>query len=182
MKGSEDFPLREEIFRAARLCAPSPEQLGKLTFGDQPASAVETWAQAVFLRHLVPAAVEARAAVTTGGVRELAAIDARLEATLVGPAARRSRDAGRFLAAEVTTPPGERGLARHTAAVVAGEVPGHFVTIFSARAAVFHIPPRVALGALVFLELRDLPMASVWPGVGTCLAGLPGDFAILRAA
>lgn len=173
---------REEIFRAARMCAPSLDRLGALTFGGRLAGDVDAWSKAVFQRHLVPAVLAAREAVVTGGARELAAIDRDLDTALAGPLAARSREAGRRILLEAASPCGERGLARYAAEVLGGTDGGHLCTVLGARSAIFHFPPQVALGALIFLEMRSLPTADVWKAVGVGLNGVTVPFSDLRAA
>ncbi|MDX2081607.1 MAG: hypothetical protein SFU53_12565 [Terrimicrobiaceae bacterium] len=173
---------REEIFRAARMCVPPLDRLGELTFGDRPADEVGEWAKAVFGRYLMPSLLEARDAVVNGGPRELAAIDQALDRALAGPLAGRSREAGRRVLLESSFPPGERRLARYAADVLGGEGGGHLCTVLGVRSAVFHFPPQVALGALVFLEMRSFPTNEVWNAVATALNGVPWPGSGLRAA
>ena len=181
MRLFEDASVQEDVFRAAKLCAPCLDRLGELTFSG-PVAGVDSWRDAVFARHLFPAAINAHAAVRVGGARELAAIDLVLDEMLAGPPARRSRDAGRMLTADFTPPAGERTLARYVKAVACGAASGHFVTIFSARAAIFHIAPDTAVAALLLLEMRALPISEVWQAVALAMNNLPEFPRLLRAA
>jgi len=177
----EDASVREEVFRVAKLCAPCLDRLGELTFSG-PASGLESWREMVLARHIFPAAMGAHEVAQTGGARELSAIDRILDETLAGPLAQRSRDAGRMLTADFTAPAGERTLIRYGKAVAAGETSGHFVTIFSARAATFHIPPRTTVTALILLEMRSLPLNEIWAAVAAAVHHLPEFPPLLRAA
>lgn len=171
--------LREEFLHAACLCAPGFEHLPGLTFAANPSGDWEAWGSGLWDRHLVPAFLEARIAAVTGA-RELQAIDRRLDANLVGPAAGANREAARHLASHGVAPSGERILARYLRE--AGPQPLHFSTLFAARSAVFHVPPHIALGALLLIEFRPLPLGELWTAVERCLPA-PGECgAGLRAA
>ena len=173
--------MRKEVFRAARICAPCLDRLGGLTFCG-PVSAVDSWADSVFARHLLSAAILTHQSAAIGGLRELIASDLDLNDRLAGPIATRSRAAGRLLALEFKAPSGARILDRFSAAVSCGEAAGHFASIFAARAAVFHFPPSVMISALLFLELRPLPTADVWLAVAGVLSRLSNTPGLLRAA
>jgi len=181
---SQEYPIRAEIFRAARLCAPCMDRLGVLTFEGSPLqeSARALWCDSVLVKHLLPSLTAAHQATSTRGFRELLEIDAQLDACLSGPTARRSRAAGRMVALDFRPPACERALARYCAAQESGESSGHLTTILSARAAVFHIPPHLALSALIFLEMRTAPVARFWPCVEACLLRVPQSGHLLRAA
>lgn len=181
MEKSIETGAREEVFRAVRICAPCLDHLGELTFSGAVAT-LETWREAVLARHLFPAVLKAYEASREGGARELAAVDALLEAGLAGPPARRSREAGRMLLLEFKAPVGERVLERYARAVSGSTAACHFATVFAARAAAFHISPATAMAALIFLEMRSLPVAGVWPAVNAALSQLPASPAFLRAA
>jgi len=181
MVNSIETGAREEVFRAVRICAPCLDRLGELTFSGATAE-METWREAILTRHLFPAVLKAFEAAREGGARELGAVDAALEAGLAGPPARRSREAGRMLLLELKAPAGERVLERYARAVAGSTVACHFATVFAARAAAFHISPATTMAALIFMEMRSLPVAGVWPAVNAALSGLPASPALLRAA
>jgi len=177
-----DIAIREEIFRSARLCAPCLDRLPPLTFGDRPAGHIDSWCDAVLLRHLAPALAKARHAIASGGARELVAIDDLLDRDLAGPAGKNSRDAAHLLQGDGAIPAGEKSLGKYLTLRTNSGARGHFVTLFGARSAIFHIPPQIALGSLIFLELRSLPAADVWRGVAQCWHKTPQALTSLRAA
>ncbi len=181
---SQAYPIRAEIFRVARLCAPCMDRMGMLTFTGSPLNetARSLWCDSVLIKHLAPSISAAYVATTSRGFRELMAVDALLDTTLSGPTARRSRAAGRMVALDFRAPASERALARYCAALEAGEATGHLSTILSARAAVFHIPPQMALSAFVFLEMRGAPVKDFWSCVEACLVRIPQGGHLLRAA
>lgn len=181
---SNDHPVRAEIFRAARMCAPCMDRLGVLTFKASPLNEAlrNQWCESVLLSHLVPAVTAAHLATADFGSRELLAVDTRLDSLLAGPMAGSSRSAGRIVAMDFRPPAAERALKRYFAAVEAGESSGHLTTVLSARAAVFHIPPRMTVAALVFLEMRAAPVTSFWTCVESCLKLVPQEAHLLRAA
>ena len=179
-----DHPIRAEIFRAARMCAPCMDRLGVLTYQASPLneSLRSRWCASVLVNHLMPAVTSAHLAAGNLGFRELLEVDARLDSELAGPPAGRSRAAGRIVAMDFRPPAAERALKRYCEAVEAGKSSGHIATVLSARAAVFHIPPRMAIAALVFLEMRAAPVTSFWLCVEACLNQIPPDAHLLRAA
>lgn len=172
-----------EIFRAAHICAPCLDRLGRLTFFGcrQSEFALTTWFDDVFSRHLLPAILQVHAAAANQGFRELVAIDTALNSAFVGIAADCSRDAGRMLTS-YGAPASERVLARYLNAIASGASPGHFVTLFSARASIFHFSPQMTLAALLFLEMRALPPKELWTAVDICLKRLPSAPSLLHAA
>jgi len=182
--GTLDQHGQENIFRAARLCAPSLDRLGRMTFScsaDKP-EGLSTWCDITFLPVIVPAIQAAHAAASQQGARELRAVDRLLDASLSADSAFRSRDAGHIAVSDFHAPKSERTLSRYLEAVGKGESPGHFATILAARAAVFHIPAGTALAAYAFIEMRCLRSKEVWPAVAHCLARIPASALLLRAA
>ncbi len=181
---SHDHPVRAEIFRAARMCAPCMDRLGTLTFGASPlnASSRDLWCDAVLAKHLLPAIRTAHPAAAGGKFREILEVDAFLDSRLAGPASRHSTSAGRMIAADFRPPGAEKTLARYFHALETGQSSGHLATVLAARAAVFHIPPRMTLSALVFLEMRAAPVAEFWASVEACLRRIPQDGPLLKAA
>lgn len=181
---TDDYPIRAEIFRAARMCAPCMDRLGVLTYQASPldASKRARWCASVLLNHLIPAISSAHLATSNLGSRELLAVDSRLDTALAGPTARDSRAAGRLVALDFRPPTAERTLKRYLESVESGKTSGHIATVLSARAAVFHIPPRIAVSALVFLEMRAAPVADFWTCVEDCLRQIPPAAHLLRAA
>jgi hypothetical protein len=186
MSASESQPLcqiRTEILRAAKLCSPGLESLGRLTFDSDPTevSAVAHWRDAVFLPLLAPA-IRDTATASRQGCRELVCVDKALDKRLAGPLAKTSRASGLAIANALQAPNSEPALKKFLAAVGAGTTPGHMVIVFSARASVFHFPVQVIAGALVVLEMRTATVDSAWGAVQSCLESLPPAEASLRAA
>lgn len=181
---TDGHPIRAEIFRAARMCAPCMDRLGVMTYQASPLneSLRARWCGSVLANHLVPAISSAHLAAGSFGFRELLEVDARLDSGLAGPTAGNSRAAGRIVAMDFRPPAAERALKRYFAAVESGKSSGHIATVLSARAAVFHIPPRMAVSALVFLEMRAAPVAKFWTCVEDCLRQIPPGAHLLRAA
>jgi len=179
-----DHPMRAEIFRAARMCAPCMDRLGAMTYQASPLNEPlrAQWCASVLVNRLMPAISSAHVATSNFGFRELLAVDAFLDSGLAGPTARDSRAAGRLVATDVRPPAAERALKRYFAAVESRESSGHLATVLSARAAVFHIPPQMAVAALVFLEMRAAPSAMFWTCVEDCLRSVPPGAHLLRAA
>lgn len=163
-----DHLPREEFLRAAVLCAPGFERLPDLTLAAHPSGVLDVWRTAIWEQHLVPAFLDARDAVHAGA-RELQSIDRRLDAVLIGPAAAASRDAARWLVENGGAPAGERTVARYLREAPAAAP--HFVTLFAARSAIFHVPPHAALGGLLLIELRPLTLRELWPAMAHCLPG-----------
>lgn len=170
----------ENILRAAQLCAPCIDTVGRMTLVESSEGAIELWMDSVFCRHLAPAFADARHAILTAGAKELAAIDARLDSSLAGPLAAGSRAAGKMLALDSDAPAGEKALARHLAAVRLAE--GHFVTLYAARSAVFHVCAATALAGLLYAELQHLPPQTATAAMRSCMARLPIQQPGLRAA
>lgn len=134
-------------------------------------ASAESWMDSVFCRHLVPAFSDARRAISTCGARELAEIDARLDQVLAGPLCTASRAAGKVLALDSDAPAGEKSLARYIGAVrLSG---GHFVTLYAARSAVFHVCSSTALGGLLYTELQHLPATTAVQLMTSSLNRLP---------
>ena len=181
---ANDCPIRAEIFRAARMCAPCMDRLGALTYQASPLNQRlrNQWCESVLLGHLVPALASAHLATSNFGLRELLEVDVRLDAVLAGPVAGSSRSAGRIVAMDLRPPAAERSLKRYFSAVESGDSSGHLTTVLSARAAVFHIPPQMAVAALVFLEMRAAPVQDFWACVESCLRLVPPGAHMLRAA
>ena len=181
---SNDYPIRAEIFRATRMCAPCMDRLGEITYRGSPLneSLRAHWCGSVLVNHLMPAISAAHLATNNFGFRELLDIDNRLDSALTGPTARDSRAAGRLVAMDFRPPAAERTLKRYLEAVESGKAFGHIAVVLSARAAVFHIPPQIAVSALVFLEMRAAPVADFWPCVEDCLKQIPPGSHMLRAA
>lgn len=182
---SHQHPVRAEIFRAARLCAPCMDRLGTLTFDAPPLNKTlrDLWCDTILATHLLPAITAAHLATTgSGGYRELLDIDARLDSNLPVPIAHRSLAAGRMIATDVRPPAAERTLSRYIGTIGSVKSSAHLATVLSARAAIFHIPPRMALSALVFLEMRSAPVAEFWTCVEECLQRVPQSGQFLRAA
>ena len=161
------------------------DRLGVMTFQASPLneSLRTRWCGSVLVNHLMPAVSAAHLATSNFGFRELLDVDARLDSGLAGgPTAGASRTAGRIVAMDFRAPAAERALKRYFAAVESGESSGHLATVLSARAAAFHIPPQMAVSALVFLEMRAAPVAEFWTCVEDCLRSIPPGAHLLRAA
>jgi hypothetical protein len=175
--------MRAEIFRVARLCAPSLDSLGPLTFHGNPTAASEltNWRDSVWCPLISPAIDSAHASGKIG-CRELIEVDQKLDLQLAGPLAKSSRTAGRQLATQFSAPANEPALLKFLAAVASGSSPGHLAILFAARAAVFHIPLSTTRAALLFLEMRASPIDSLWSILETCLVGIKPASASLNAA
>ena len=181
---SDNDPVRGEIFRAARMCAPCIDRLGVLTYASSPTNvALRTqWCTAVLLKHLAPAILAAHSAALSNGFRELLAVDALLDSGLAGPVAKASSAAGHLVARDYHAPAAERTLTRYFAALEGGKSRGHIATVLAAKAAIFHISPHMAISALVFLEMRAAPAENFWPCVEECLHRVPAGTSLLKAA
>ena len=181
---SNDHPIRAEILRAVRMCAPCMDRLGTLTYQASPLneSLRTLWCGSVLVNHLIPAISSAHLATCNFGFRELLDVDTRLDSGLAGSTARDSRTAGRLVAMDFRPPAAERALKRYFAALESDQSSGHIATVLSARAAVFHIPPQMVIAALVFLEMRAAPVARFWTCVEDCLRSIPPGARLLRAA
>lgn len=181
--GDGTLDVREEISRAARLCAPCHQQFDLLTFRADPA-VVESrrrWRDSVFLPLLVPAIRDSLEA-ARAGCRELAAIDRRLDPLLAAPLASASREAGRVLAFSLEAPASERVLGKHIAAVRSGGLPGHLAVLIGARAAAFHTSPGMAVAALAFLEMSGARPVDLWEAVLDCVGPVASAASMPRAA
>ena len=78
---SNDHPIRAEIFRASRMCAPCMDRLGAMTYQASPLNEPlrAQWCASVLANHLMPAISSAHVATSNFGFRELLAVDARLD-------------------------------------------------------------------------------------------------------
>lgn len=176
--------MRAEIFRLVRLCAPDLATLGSLTYeGDaENESQRRQWRDSVFVPVLVPA-VGAAWLGAKQGYREMAAADAALDAKLAGPLAKRSRAAGKLIAASMHAPAGEQGLEKFLRAITRGESPGHMAVVFAARASIFHFPKDIVSAGLAFAEMRSTRVDQLWKVIEDCLSAIPaGEPSIFRAA
>ncbi len=142
------------VVRAAELCNPFLDGLGKvtLTILGPVAASVLNWNGSLFRPVLQPALLEVLHKASEGGSFEIAALDCRLDAGLPSALRAQSRDAGRRLVQGLLAPRGDRLIERYREAVLAGDSPGHLVVIHALRAAVFHLPPRVAMASYLLQE------------------------------
>jgi hypothetical protein len=176
--------MRAEIFRLVRLCAPDLATLGTITFDGDAENEQQRrqWRDSVFVPVLVPAMAGAWLA-GKQGYREMVAADAALDAKLAGPLAKKSRAAGRLIAASMHAPTGEHGLEKFLRAITCGDSPGHMATVFAARASIFHFPKDIVAAGLVFSEMRTARVDELWRVIEDCLSSIPAcEPSIFRAA
>ena len=171
-----------ETQHAVRLCHPGWETAGRLTFS-AGGEDWDTWRSTVFEPVILPAFLGARAAFSAGRRKDLAAWDRDVDAALSAPHAAASRFAGARLAREYTVPGAEKTWRWYREQVTEGAVPGHVVVMSAVRSAAFHLAPRAALAALLFLEARGgLPDDTEGGWMRLAAAAAPETNFRLRAA
>ena len=113
----------------------------------------ESWVTGCFAPVLAPALVEMSALAGHERVRELRAADFALRGRLTPEALARLSEAGRRLLADLRGARSARWLEKFRALAAAGEPAAPlFPTVFAARAALFHLPPRPMLSGYARLE------------------------------
>jgi hypothetical protein len=142
------------IARAAELCNPFLHALGEVTFMPRGPviAAILNWNATLLTPLLQPAILEVLARAAEGGSFEIATLDCRVDAAVPLPSRSQSRDAGKSLVQGLHAPRGDRLIERYRSAVMAGDSPGHLVVIHALRAAVFHLPPQLAVAAYLVQE------------------------------
>lgn len=114
----------------------------------------EGWVSGWFVPVLAPSLLEMTNLAVHERVRELRAADLALAARLAPEALPRLGEAGRRLLADLRGARSARWLERFQTWAGNGETPALFPTIFAARAALFHLPPRPMLVDYARLEWR----------------------------
>ena len=113
----------------------------------------ESWVAGCFAPVLAPALVEMSALAGRERVRELRAADLALRGRLSPEALPRLGEAGRRLLADLRGARSARWLERFRGLAAAGEpIAPLFPTVFAARAALFHLPPRPMLSGYARME------------------------------
>ena len=114
----------------------------------------EDWVANCFVRVLAPALMAMADLAARERVRELRAADLDLAARFAPEVAARLRESGRRLLSDLHGARSTRWLNRFEAWAASGETPALFPTLFAARSALFHLPPRPMLAGYVRLEWR----------------------------
>jgi hypothetical protein len=110
------------------------------------------WNRSSFQPFILPHLVEVQALSSRQFVREILRRDRAFSNLLSKEIEEKSLEAGRHLLLRKSLKT-DRTLERIQRAVVAGNAPGHFATLFAVRAAVFSIAPRTAVLAYLLQEL-----------------------------
>lgn len=123
---------------------------------DAPAwqCAWEAWVAGWFVPVLAPALVAMADLAARERVRELRAADLDLAARFPPEIAARLRESGRRLLSDLHGARSTRWLSRFEGWAASGETPALFPTLFAARSALFHLPPRPMLDGYARLEWR----------------------------
>jgi hypothetical protein len=156
----------QEGRRVLHLCHPCRVPDSAPTFRWTSGAANDAWAgwmAGLFEPVLGPALVAALQHARAGHLRDIARIDADLDAVLPADEATRSRAHGRRLLLGMIPPAGVRSLWRYRQKAFDDRVPGHLAPVFALRAAAFHVSTRAAVAAYIQCE---------WQG-GTGEDGLP---------
>ncbi len=173
----------ELIARAAELCNPFLHALGEVTLIPRGPviAAILNWNATLLTPLLQPALLEVMDRAAKGGSFEIVTLDCRVDAAVPPPARLQSRDGGKSLVQGLRAPRGDRLIERYRTAVLAGDSPGHLVVIHALRAAVFHLPPQVAIAAYLVqegmgagLEERDIARFLI-EGLSRTLSPVPGS-------
>lgn len=114
----------------------------------------EDWVAGWFAPVLAPALVAMADLAARERVRELRAADLELAARLAPEVSARLRESGRRLLSDLHGARSTRWLSRFEAWAASGETPALFPTLFAARSALFHLPPRPMLDGYARLEWR----------------------------
>ena len=111
------------------------------------------WVTGCFAPVLAPALIEMGTLAGRERVRELRAADLALRGRLTAEARARLSEAGRRLLADLRGARSARWLEKFQTMAAAGEPAAPlFPTVFAARAALFHLPPRPMLAGYARLE------------------------------
>jgi hypothetical protein len=139
---------------AARRCHPFWERGGRLTFpgGRNPDQAWQDWIAQRWQPTLQPALQDALLHARHGAFRELCHNDHLLDQQLPADMGRRSIREARLLWQSLRPPQGERLLEKMRHAIVQASTPGHFLPLFAARAAAFHLSDQLTTATYLFLE------------------------------
>lgn len=131
---------------------------GPLTFSPPGADADgrtwQEWVAGWFVPVLAPALVAMADLAARERVRELRVADHDLAARFAPEIVARLRESGRRLLSDLHGARSTRWLSRFEAWAARGETPALFPTLFAARSALFHLPPRLMLAGYARLEWR----------------------------
>lgn len=114
----------------------------------------EGWVAGWFVPVLAPALVAMADLAARERVRELRAADLDLAGRCSPEVATRLHDSGSRLLSDLRGARSTRWLNRFEAWAASGETPALFPTLFAARSALFHLPPRPMLAGYARLEWR----------------------------
>lgn len=174
---------RLDLIRAARLCHPGWETLGRVTLSSGNAG---IWAADWFGKILRPQLEAALLAAASGDAKALVAADLALDRALPEPGRESSRRTGGALLAQFAAPPAEKCWQRYARFVAGEESPGHLAIALAVRAATFHLAPNAVVSAYLLFEARGGLPDGTFPQwvriVDECLASGGGSTFALRAA
>lgn len=145
----------------------------------RPVAAWEEWTTRIFAPILAPALLEAARLADQDRTRDLRAADLRLAAQLDPSGApdgvtRGVREEGPRLLVHLHGARSARWVSRFETWAASGETPALFPTVFAARAALFHLPPRPMLFGYALLEWRAAARCDQPP----CPVGLTPEAAL----
>jgi hypothetical protein len=175
-----DEGMRDAILRAVALCQPAWKSSPAAT--RLPGETWTTWLEKTHLPLVRPTFRLSLAAAARNDFSALAAQAVDLDEALAVDVTVLSVTAGRALLDSLRPTPGDR-LWQRIQRTTAADFPRQFPVLFAVRAALFHLPPRVAEGALILHESRDhgcLPDA-VWAMVADALDRRPDEPTFLAA-
>ncbi len=187
MTAGENGDAQGNLLRAARVCHPDWENVGRLTFAPVRTAPVpwEAWKKEVFAPCLRPQLEAALAASATHDAAAWEACGRRLDEMLSPREAAASRHAGQLLAQSFTVPNGERFWKKMCTRVEAGSASGHLAVVLALRGAAFHLSPPVVLAGYILLEAQGAfgaeGMDLSFQMVDDCLSE-GGGRCVLRAA
>ena len=148
-----------EFARVLRIGNPGAALRRALTFspGSDLAPAAwfqrwEGWQKEVFASRLAPVLLTVAHHASQGSVREIQALDRELDVALEPEAAERSTLAGKRLLRQLSGARGERLLTKLQVQSDAGALPTHFLTVYAAQSALFHLSLRLLLPGFAYWE------------------------------
>lgn len=112
----------------------------------------QQWMKTLFEPLLLPHLSKVLDFAARQSAREIVLLDAELNRNMPPWPRQRSMEAGKLLL-QLSTPRGERLMARLQDAIQAGAAFGHFATLYGVRCSAFSIPVRTALLAYLVQEL-----------------------------
>jgi hypothetical protein len=148
-----------EFARVLRIGDPAPALSGALIFLPPANVSPEEWLRCwvdwqagIFTGALAPALAGVAAHAAQGCAREIQTFDQVLDASLDPEARERSVAAGRRFLQRLEGIRGVRWLTKLQTWTASHQMPAHFLTIYAAQSALFHLPLRLLLPSYAYWE------------------------------